>query len=886
MSSPRVRNLLILLALLIGPVTSQAQTREDAAQVRVRLTAGIAATAALVQLIPTIHNEPGEPLPEGTLSGDTVTFAGVAPGTYVIAIGAERRHLALTPRERVVFDAASMQVVDRQSVGEGLHLNARWFTDMASSHNVWSLIETTVPFVIADRMDQGGLGTGRSALLASRGSSWTTTQLTFGGAQVLAPNAHGLIPFALDLSTASAVSVMSGLVPVDYGTPGVVVALTPAAPARRRSGSVALSLTTPGMVGENALPLAPSVMRMDQWAEGSALYATPLDDRTALRLSGSHARIQFQERARPTLWTSRATTFTGHLTRQLRDTSQVRLLGTVQRVAAPYEDRRQFLDRDVREHGTFAQLVSSWQHTLGSGAHLDLRASLQQTHFRPAINSAHGGTLDRVFDGVVPSPAAETSTTQWELGGTLHVPTWSWAGSQHTLRVGGTLMRTALTSTTLASPDVAEMVGGLPARVWRPSPSDGPGRRNVLAGSVFVGDRVAVGDSLTIEAGVRTDLAVGTIRGSADVVRWSTVSPRVMAQWHRGPFAVFAGVGWYSDPLNVSQFRHGDPGETTFRVHRWNDTNGDRLFSADEAGIRVLLAGRGAGIASIDPDLSAPRTLEYTGGVELRLGRHMTLRSAAIWRRQHNILGSVNTGVPSSTYRQRLIPDAGEDWYGPDDDRMVLVYDRDPATFGRDQYLLTNPDDATARYEGIEIVWMWRTRPVEMLFGATAYRIHSWGGQLGFGPLENDHSVIGEVFEQPNARPLLQGRNYFDRAYVGKWAGTVHLPFDMRFGFAARYQDGQPFSRVVVVPDLSTGPEMVHAFQIGRARYTYTLTLDLRLQKTFTVGERTATLHVDVFNATNHKNEVDELALTEPLYRLSTAVQPPVTARVGLRFGW
>jgi len=878
--------LILLLTLVVSPHPAQAQSREDAAHLRVRFVTADPASTPAIRLVPIVDGEPGESSIAGTQTDDSVTFVGVPPGDYVLDVGADRTHITLRPRERLVLDGATFQVLDRQFVGEGLHLTSRWFTDLASAHDVWSLIETTVPFVIADRMDNGGLGTGRSALIASRGSSWTTAHLTFGGASTLAPNAHGLMPFALDLSQASAVSVMSGLVPVDYGTPGVVVALTPAAPARRRSGAVDLSLTTPRMVGDNALPLAPSIMRTEQWAEGSALYSTPVDERTAIRLSGSHARIEFQERARPTRWTSRATTVTGVLTRQLSDTSRAQLLGSVQRVAAPYEDRRQFLTRDVREHGTFGHVVSGWQRTFETGTHLDVRASLQQARFRPAIESDQGGTLDRVFDGFVPAPAAETSATQWELGATVHLPEWTLGGTRHTLRVGGTLMRTGLTATTLAAPDVAEMVGGLPARVWRPQMPDGPARRNVLAGSVFVGDRVAVRNGLTIEAGVRADLAVGTIRGSTDVVGWSTVSPRGMAQWHRGPVAVFAGVGWYADPLTVSQFRHGDPGEAIVSVHRWNDSNGDRLFSPDEAGERVMLAGRGAGIASIDRDLAAPRTLEYTGGLELRLGRHITLRSAAIWRRQHNLLGSVNTGVPSSSYRQRLIPDAGEDWHGPDDDRMLLVYDRDPAFFGRDAYLLTNPDDATARYEGIETTWTWRSRRAEMLFGATAYRIHSWGSHRGFGPLENDHSAIGEVFEQPNARPLLQGRNYFDRAYVGKWAGTIHLPFDTRVGFAARYQDGQPFSRVVVVPDLSTGPEMVHAFQIGRARYTYTLTLDLRVQKTFTLGRHTATLRVDVFNATNHKNEVDELALTEPLYRLSTAVQPPPTVRVGVRIGW
>ena len=43
---------------------------------------------------------------------------------------------------------------------------------------------------------------------------------------------------------------------------------------------------------------------------------------------------------------------------------------------------------------------------------------------------------------------------------------------------------------------------------------------------------------------------------------------------------------------------------------------------------------------------------------------------------------------------------------------------------------------------------------------------------------------------------------------------------------------------------------------------------------------------VDVFNATQHKNEVNEDAATTPRFRLSTAVQPPMTARLGMRVRW
>lgn len=863
--------------LIVLPSLADAQRRQDSGQISVRLAAdaGDIAVTLTPEVSPTRRQ------------ADRVEFQDVEPGTYTLAVGALRKTIQVNPREVVVVaHGPSLQVVDRQSIGEGFHATSRWFTDPASARDVWALIETIAPYVIADRMDNGGLGTGRTALLGSRGASWTTTRMTLGGATLIGPNSHGLMPIALDLSAFSAASIVSGMAPVEYGTSGVVVALTPRTPARTRQGLFDVSLITPRMVTRNALPWAPSIQRTDNAYEGTVLAEGPIGDRTGLLVSASGSRIQFFERDRLPLWTSSTTSLFAHLVHRVSSTDQLRAVGSLQRSSAPFDDRRQYRDRMVNETGTFMQLSSTWDRSLASGGHLEGIAAWQRGAFRPEVTGARSGTMDRFWDGHVPFPGADTTTAQWELGATLHTTPWQWRGASHNVRIGGTLRRASQTSQITGAVDIAEVVAGLPARVWRPSVPSDDSRRTVFESSAFIADRMAVGSNLTIEAGLRADVSRGSISGATQGVSWMSLSPRVSSQWHYGPIAIFAGIGKYSDPLNLAQFRHGDPGEATFDVHRWADPNGDGQFTPDEAGTLLWRAGRGSAIATIDPDLKAPRTTEYTTGAEMRFGKHFTIRTALIWRKMRSLLGSVNTGVTPDQYDQILIPDAGGDWDGPTDDTLLIVYDRRPETFGLDQYLLTNPDDATSQYEGLETTWTLRTEPVELIFGAMAHRARSWSGHLGFGPLENDHGVLGEVFERPNARPVLQGRYFFDRAYVGKLSGSVRLPLGMRFGFAARYQDGQPFARVVVATDLRTGPEMIHAYAMARTRYTYSATLDLRLQKSFIVAGRTAAVRLDVFNATQHTNEVEENALTTPIFRLSSAVQPPLTLRLGLRVGW
>src|SRR5690606_17306908 len=158
------------------------------------------------------------------------------------------------------------------------------------------------------------------------------------------------------------------------------------------------------------------------------------------------------------------------------------------------------------------------------------------------------------------------------------------------------------------------------------------------------------------------------------------------------------------------------------------------------------------------------------------------------------------------------------------------------ASFGNDALRLTNPEADPIVHQGIEVTYDFATERWLMLFGATAYQTHGWGGALGHGPLENDQLVLGDRFWNPNATKDEYGRLFFDRAYVGKWAIAYRVSDDLRIATAIRYQDGQPFTRYVVAADLAGGPEIVHAYKMGRTRFTYTATVDARVEKSFALG--------------------------------------------------
>jgi hypothetical protein len=108
-------------------------------------------------------------------------------------------------------------------------------------------------------------------------------------------------------------------------------------------------------------------------------------------------------------------------------------------------------------------------------------------------------------------------------------------------------------------------------------------------------------------------------------------------------------------------------------------------------------------------------------------------------------------------------------------------------------------------------------------------------GNRGFHVFESDPGVVGELFENPNARAYAYGHGFVDRGYVIKWWTNYAAP-SYAMSAVARYQDGQPFSRLAIVPDLNQGPEAINGYRLGRTRFTFTFTLDTHFEKTFSIG--------------------------------------------------
>jgi len=372
--------------------------------------------------------------------------------------------------------------------------------------------------------------------------------------------------------------------------------------------------------------------------------------------------------------------------------------------------------------------------------------------------------------------------------------------------------------------------------------------------------------------------------GAAQGIAWHSVLPRLSLRWKQGESSHVTWIAGYrraADRLTLDTLAVGDPAGETASV------------SALSPPFGTALVGPGTGgdpnFSRIDPSLARPVTDEVVAGVDIQLTPHIRGRITGIAKRVHHLFNLVDVGVPLSSYTVFNVVDGRPPSDGGD--VLLPVYSRLPSAFSADRYLLTNNSggDDTATFEGLVLNGEAVVGRLTLMLNATASQTDGPATNRGFHADENDVSGVGELFVDPNATSSARGRLFYDRAFTLKLTGIYRFPHDVMLAAVARYQDGQPFSRVTVVPGQTTtfqptqGTEFVRAYPAGDARFKYTGTLDVRLQKGITAGRVGIDVFVDGYNVINLGNEVEERVVTGPGFRDITAIQPPAAVQVGLR---
>jgi hypothetical protein len=485
------------------------------------------------------------------------------------------------------------------------------------------------------------------------------------------------------------------------------------------------------------------------------------------------------------------------------------------------------------------------------------------------VDSAASGPVSDLID-----PGAGT-VRRWALGARA-VSTARRLLSSAGLDLEGARMRVAPTG----PEQIGELVDGVPARLWTFHAGTGNDIRHLTTFAVYGNERVAY-RRLTLDAGLRFEVLAGAADRAARGIDWTTWLPSAKLRWQIADTAGLAAIASYRRsayqlPLNVLAI--GDPGAPVADVALWTGASPGSLIARIGPG-----TGGDATFTQINPRLERPITDELVVAVESRPIRWLQVQLARVTKHEEPLLDLVDTGVPSSEYTAIQLPDPGFLPFHRFGAPQLTVYNRPPASYGRDLYLFTNQADNYSRFWGLQLTVRVSADRLTLLAGGSLTEAVGPAAAVGFLPSENDQDVLGNLFVDPNAAIEARGQLFQDRSHVVKLAAVYRFPRDIRLGVAARYQDGQPFARLLIVPNLTQGLTAVRAYANGGSAFTYTGTLDIRVQKVFTTGRSQVAAGVDVYNLPNLGKEVAEYVVSGDMFRTPTARQPPRTVLAGVR---
>ena len=822
-----------------------------------------------------------------------VELAGhrAAEATQELAPGSERR-LVVRLAPEGGMGASTIGTERRSEASYQTNLGPEWLADLPSGRTVWSLLDSAHPFVISDRMDNGGLWSARPSKLGGSGPSWSQTQFRLDGLDVTDMREGGAPAIYPDLGLFDAVQVETARFGVDTAGPGLAVSLIPKRPGDVWRGTGEAFVTPGGWQQDPPAGIPPALGRYDHWTDASLSVNGPITGRTGLFASIRSTNGSRFERDEPLELSNNIASLYGHLVGTAGTDRELRVTTALSRATRPFEGRARYANRDLEERGRMVLGQAAVEQVRG-GQLVAVSGGFHRVSNEPEVASGVlAGNIERLLDGpaLAYGEYADTISQRWTLAASMAPAPGAWAGDAHSLRFGASVSGADVTNKAIFQPAFGELVDGRPARVWDIHAAGPESTWKSTSVGIFASDRWTVSPKVTVDAGVRLDHDSGSADGAANGIGWTTLLPRFTVRWaprDNSPLTVTTGYSWYRNRLPLNYLSVGDPNGPTGTVSRWND-NGDLLFSASEltpvAYIGSCCANSVASV--IDPDLKAPYTSEFFIGAEHRMGA-WRMRMTGVDRRERNLAGLVNTGVALSEYQTIDVDDRGIDVDGGTTMQTLRLFGRTPAMLGRDRYTLTNPDGLTALYQGVDItVDRELFRRYYFRFGGSAYRIKSTGASRGFLSTENDQGLLGEAFLSPNALTAAEGRSFFDRAFVIKIAGAYRAPGDVRVGMVARYQDGLPFSRMVLTDAMFQGRDLVMAIPRGAQRFTYMFTLDAKVEKDVRFGRRHLGLIFEAYNLTEATIEAEEYVVTGSSFRDVSAVQPPRAFRVGLRVGF
>ena len=362
--------------------------------------------------------------------------------------------------------------------------------------------------------------------------------------------------------------------------------------------------------------------------------------------------------------------------------------------------------------------------------------------------------------------------------------------------------------------------------------------------SAFVDDSWKLTDRLTLNLGLRFDHHVGsipsydrldadgnptgeTIPGFDSLLRWDHWSPRLGLAYAAGAeqkTVIRASFGVYYDGNVGGNWNYPPPEHPGLTYYSGPSWDGPWEYSYDWSP---------GGFVSVDPDLTAPRTLQYSVGFEHAFRDDYAFGVTAVYKDTKDLIG----------------------WEILDDGVYDEVEFTDPFT-GTSYTLLDPIEFPTVRKgnqpgftidPGIDSYWQeyWA-----LILTLNRRFADNWSMSASYTYSEST-GMIPDMLSQSQFNPLYGARdgsdpNQFlnadgqhlqgDRPHMLRLQGNFQLPWELNLSTMINLQSGRPFSRQYYVP--TTGnPAVIMEPASDDHRHDFQYLWDLGIGRSFPIGD-------------------------------------------------
>jgi hypothetical protein len=388
-----------------------------------------------------------------------------------------------------------------------------------------------------------------------------------------------------------------------------------------------------------------------------------------------------------------------------------------------------------------------------------------------------------------------------------------------------------------------------------------------------------------------------TVKAQDSNVIWNTFSPRFGIIYDlTGDGKTTAKLNWglYGGRYD-SGFLSNLASTYGYAYWNWDDKNDDMLVQTDEIS-RYRVSDSYKVLESdelYDPDMTSPKVMEVTAGLERELLPNFALGATVIWRKNYNDFWTINYLEDGDTLR---LP-TEDDWEVignvPAEYGGWPIYDYKPGLDYSSQDYTYNRPDYYERYLAFEVTFRKRFSAASRWLINGSFTYQDWRRYYPTRASYNSPNNIEQL--DGNYAGYISGSSggtdqSMNPRWMGKMGFAVQVPFEINVGGTMIVRDGYILRQNYIDYDIdleyNDDNPSIYTKPYGTDRLSTFFMLNLRADKTIRIQERVAfTFSLDLFNVFNSNTTLSqEDVLNRTNYGQIIQYTQPRILRLGFTF--